>query len=82
MPDGSRDSMSSPLATPFTERATLPYSELQELKAAAAAAASGNGFMVKALQTLQPFCYTWRFLGLFNFKVFKKILYFSFNVHV
>ncbi|XP_017332175.1 serine/threonine-protein kinase Nek9 [Ictalurus punctatus] len=45
IPDGSSDSMSSPLATSFTERATLPYEELQELKAAAAAAASGNGFM-------------------------------------
>lgn len=51
--------MSSPLATSFTERATLPYEELQELKAAAAAAASGNGFMVRALEKLEPlFCYT------------------------
>lgn len=59
MPDGSRDSLSSPLATSFTERATLPYEELRELKAAAAAAASGNGFMVRVLEKFT--------LGLFGF---------------
>lgn len=57
MPGGSGDSMSSPLASSFSHRATLPYEELQELKAAAAAAASGNGFMVWALEMfLSLFC--------------------------
>uniref|UniRef100_A0A3B4DPD0 non-specific serine/threonine protein kinase n=1 Tax=Pygocentrus nattereri TaxID=42514 RepID=A0A3B4DPD0_PYGNA len=51
MPDeGSRDSMSGPLASSFSESATLPYEELQELKAAAAAATSGNGLMVKTVE--------------------------------
>lgn len=50
MPGDSTDSMSSSLGTSFTQRATLPYEELQELKAAAVAAASGNGFMVKGLK--------------------------------
>lgn len=46
MPEGSTDCMSSPLAPSFSESATLPYDELQELKAAAAAAAVDNGLMV------------------------------------
>ncbi|XP_076833876.1 serine/threonine-protein kinase Nek9 isoform X2 [Brachyhypopomus gauderio] len=47
MPEGSRDSMSSPLAASFPDSATLPYEELQELKAAAAAA-NENGLMLTA----------------------------------
>uniref|UniRef100_A0A8C9VQA7 non-specific serine/threonine protein kinase n=1 Tax=Scleropages formosus TaxID=113540 RepID=A0A8C9VQA7_SCLFO len=43
MPGGSQDSMPSPLAPSFTESATLPYEDLQELKAAAAAAADKEG---------------------------------------
>ncbi|XP_030632725.1 serine/threonine-protein kinase Nek9 isoform X1 [Chanos chanos] len=42
MPEGSTDSMSDPLSPSFSESATLPYDELQELKAAAAAA-TGKG---------------------------------------
>uniref|UniRef100_A0A3P8ZNS6 non-specific serine/threonine protein kinase n=1 Tax=Esox lucius TaxID=8010 RepID=A0A3P8ZNS6_ESOLU len=38
MPDDSRGSMPGPLAPSFSESVTLPYEELQELKAAAAAA--------------------------------------------
>uniref|UniRef100_A0A8B9JY91 Kinetochore protein NDC80 homolog n=1 Tax=Astyanax mexicanus TaxID=7994 RepID=A0A8B9JY91_ASTMX len=48
MPAGSTDSMSSPMTSVFAESATLPYEELQELKAAAAATASGNGLMQTA----------------------------------
>lgn len=57
MPGESNDSMSSSMATSFPQRATLPYEELQELKAAAAAAASGNGFMVRALEKCEPLSY-------------------------
>ncbi|KAJ8290465.1 hypothetical protein GJAV_G00013180 [Gymnothorax javanicus] len=38
MPDCSRDSMSGPLASAYSENATLPHSELKDLKAAAVAA--------------------------------------------
>lgn len=58
--------MSSPLTSSFSQRATLPYEELQELKAAAAAAASGNGFMVRALEKI---CiHLIRILELFDFE--------------
>uniref|UniRef100_A0A8D0CH24 non-specific serine/threonine protein kinase n=1 Tax=Scleropages formosus TaxID=113540 RepID=A0A8D0CH24_SCLFO len=50
MPGGSQDSMPSPLAPSFTESATLPYEDLQELKAAAAAAAD------KGLSTVRVGC--------------------------
>ena len=50
MPKDSSDSMSGPLASTFSESATLPYEELQELKAAAAAATSDNGLMVKPVE--------------------------------
>lgn len=58
--------MSNPLASSFTERATLPYEELRELKAAAVAAASGNGVMVRALDKFT--------LGLFQLE--NNVLYF------
>uniref|UniRef100_A0AAY5ETU1 non-specific serine/threonine protein kinase n=1 Tax=Electrophorus electricus TaxID=8005 RepID=A0AAY5ETU1_ELEEL len=48
MPEGSGESMSSPTA--FPESDTLPYEELQELKAAAVAAATENGLMVRFLE--------------------------------
>ncbi|KAK1793257.1 hypothetical protein P4O66_011641 [Electrophorus voltai] len=48
MPEGSGESMSSP--TSFPESDTLPYEELQELKAAAVAAATENGLMVRTLE--------------------------------
>lgn len=43
MPDGSRGSMLSPLVSAYSESVTRPYEELQELAAAAAAAATGKG---------------------------------------
>ncbi|KAJ8288833.1 hypothetical protein COCON_G00014920 [Conger conger] len=41
MPDSSLDSMSGPIASTFSESATLPYDELKELKAAAAVTMKG-----------------------------------------
>lgn len=40
MPEDSRGSMPGPLTPSYSESVTLPYEELQELKAAAAAAAA------------------------------------------
>ncbi|XP_062325916.1 serine/threonine-protein kinase Nek9 [Osmerus eperlanus] len=51
MPDDSRGSVPNPLAPSYSESVTLPYEELQELKAAAAAAATG-----KALSTARMGC--------------------------
>ncbi|KAJ8396885.1 hypothetical protein AAFF_G00012080 [Aldrovandia affinis] len=50
MPDSSQDSMPDPLPPSYSESATLPYEELQELKAAAAAAAE------KGLSTVRVGC--------------------------
>ncbi|CAB1335192.1 unnamed protein product [Coregonus sp. 'balchen'] len=43
MPEDSRGCIPGPLAPSFSESVTLPYDELQELKAAAAAAATEKG---------------------------------------
>ncbi|XP_036398835.1 serine/threonine-protein kinase Nek9 isoform X2 [Megalops cyprinoides] len=50
MPDSSQDSMPATLPPSYSESATLPYEELQELKAAAAAAAE------KGLSTARVGC--------------------------
>ena len=46
MPHDSRGSVPDPLAPSYSESVTLPYEELQELKAAAAAAATGKALSV------------------------------------
>lgn len=50
MPEDSRGFVPNPLAPSYSESVTLPYEELQELKAAAAAAATGKALSV----TMRP----------------------------
>lgn len=54
MPEDFRGSMPGPVAPSFPESITLPYEELQELKAAAAAAATEKELPVMTTACLDP----------------------------